>query len=58
METEKTWFWLGILWTLVGVFSILFSWVSAVEMSVYWFGCIIMGQICFLHLQVAKNHKK
>ena len=54
METNRVWFNLGLAWTVVGIISILFSWYSSIELSVYWFGCIIMGQICFLHSRLLK----
>ena len=49
METERVWFYLAIAWTAIGIISIAFSWLTGVEMSIYWFGSILMGQICFVH---------
>jgi len=54
MKAERLWFYLGFAWTIVSILAILFSWYSSIELSVYWFGCILMGQICFLHAKMLK----
>jgi len=53
LEKERIWFYLALAWTVVGIFSILFSWLYRLELSIYWFGCIIMGQLCFVHRELA-----
>ena len=57
MEKEKVWFYLALAWTVVGIFSILFSWLYRLELSVYWFGCIIMSQLCFIHRELASTRR-
>ena len=57
METDRVWFYLAMAWTLVGVISIVFSWVSRIELGIYWFGCIIVGQLCFVHRKLFQIHR-
>ncbi len=54
MKKEALWFYLAILWTAVGVVSILISWALSVELGIYWFGCILMGQMCFVHRKLSQ----